>query len=327
MVSQKETKEIKNVIDKNRSDLASTFRVRQTGVGYKIRNNKITDEVGVVVYVSKKEEESKLRSMNVKPIPKEIEGIVTDVQTVRYFPRIPDDNRYRPIEGGIATIRSPSEFVGTLGMIVKNGNKYYGITNNHVGANEDVFGAPATAQVGDPWVQPSNGLVNTDLIARLSEWNRLKSGPGVTNYYDFAMGETNPQWSESKVNEIMEIGKIEGTEDSQLGDIVMKRGRTTGKTTGRVIAVGVTAYVRYQGLYDCPFDDQVNIVGHPDPNVPFSQGGDSGSVVVSGQPSEVTGKYSAKDLLFAGGPNEETGFDFTIASPIRRIVNDYNLTI
>jgi hypothetical protein len=51
-----------------------------------------------------------------------------------------DDSRYRPIEGGIATIRHPSQYVGTLGLIIRKRNKLYGITNNHVGANEDVLG-------------------------------------------------------------------------------------------------------------------------------------------------------------------------------------------
>ena len=36
-----------------------------------------------------------------------------------FFQGAVDDKRYRPIEGGIATIRYPNDFVGTLGIIIK----------------------------------------------------------------------------------------------------------------------------------------------------------------------------------------------------------------
>lgn len=331
MPSKKETQQIAKIIQKRRPELVSKHRIRQTAVGYKMKDGKLTDDVGIIVFVSKKQDESKLRSLQIEPIPKDIEGIVTDVQAVRFFPRMADDARYRPIDGGIATIRYPSEYVGTLGLIIRKGNKLYGITNNHVGANEDVFGMkPAAAKKGDPWVQPSDGSVPKDLIARLYRWNRLKpQGPGSVNYYDFAMGEiVKPALSEGvSPNEIKDIGSVKGIEDINLDDKVMKRGRTTLKTTGRVIAVNARVYVPYQG-YNCDFADQVTIVGHPDPNIPFSLGGDSGSCIVSSDADgQSTSVHKAKALLFAGGPNEETGFDETVASPIGKIVLDFGLKI
>ena len=151
MSLKKETQAIAKIIEKHRSELVSHYRIRQTAVGYKIKNGKLTDDVGIIAFVSKKQDESKLRSLQIKPVPKEIEGVVTDVQTTRFFPRMADDGRHRPIEGGIATIRHPSEYVGTLGLIIRKGNKLYGITNNHVGANEDVLGmSPPAAKRGDP---------------------------------------------------------------------------------------------------------------------------------------------------------------------------------
>lgn len=138
-----------------------------------------------------------------------------------------DDLRYRPIEGGIATIRHPSKYVGTLGLIVRKANKLYGIKNNHVGANEYVLGmTPTAAKKGDPWVQPSAGSVPRDLIARLYKWNRLKpQSPGNVNYYDFAMEEiVNPGLADAKHNEIKDIGLVKGIENINLGDKVLKRG-------------------------------------------------------------------------------------------------------
>ena len=87
------------------------------------------------------------------------------------------------------------------------------------------------------------------------------------------MGTIISSQFDAKVNEIKEIGKVKGSQDPEVGDIVMKRGRTTRKTRGRVIAVDQDVFVRYQGLYDCRFINQVNIVGHPDVNKPFSAGG------------------------------------------------------
>lgn len=329
MSSKKETDNIAKIIQKRSSELRYDYRIRQTAVGYKIKNGKLTDDIGIIAFVSKKQDESKLRSLQIEPIPKHIEGVVTDVQTIRFFPRRADDSRHRPIEGGIATIRHPSEYVGTLGLIVRKANKLYGLTNNHVGANEDVLGMrPPAAKKGDPWVQPSSGSVPRDLIARLYKWNRLKpQSPGNVNYYDFAMGEiVNPGLAGAKHNEIKDIGLVKGTEDINLGDKVKKRGRTTLKTTGRVIAVNARVYVPYQG-YNCDFTDQVTIIGDPDPNVPFSLGGDSGSCIVSSEQDGRTNAHKAKALLFAGGENEETGFDETVASPIRKIVRDFGLKI
>jgi hypothetical protein len=142
----------------------------------------------------------------------------------------------------------------------------------------------ASAKKGDPWIQPSTGLVPNDLIARLYRWNRLKpQAPGNVNYYDFAMGEiVEPGFSGAKHNEIKDIGSVKGVEDIDLGDTVMKRGRSTLKTVGRVIATDARVYVPYQG-YNCDFIGQVLIIGYPDPNVPFSLGGDSGSCIVSSE--------------------------------------------
>ena len=323
------TTKIADTIKKRRTELVTRFRVRQTAVGYKIKNGKLTNEVGIIVFVSRKQDKSKLRSLQVEPIPKHFDGIVTDVQAVRFYPRMADDRRHRPIEGGIATIRHPSEYVGTLGLIISKGNKLYGITNNHVGANEDVLGiSPPPAKKGDPWVQPSSGRIPRDLIARLFKWNRLKpQSPGNINYYDFSMGEiVNPGLAGAKDHEIKDVGPIHAIEDIKLGDKGMKRGRTTLKTSGKVIATNARVYVPYRG-YNCDFEGQVTIIGDPNPKVPFSLGGDSGSCIVSSETYGRAKYHKAKALLFAGGENEETGFDETVASPIRKIARDFAFRI
>lgn len=327
-MKSRDAKKIAALIKNHRSEFITRYRVRQTAVGYKIKNGKITDNVGIVVYVTKKQSESKLRSLQVEPIPKQIEGIITDVQPVRFFPRRADDTRYRPIEGGIAAIRHPSNYVGTLGLIIKKGNDLYGITNNHVGANEDVAGIKPSAKKGDPWIQPSSGRPKKDIIARLYRWNRLKPhSPGNTNYYDFAMGKIiGPVLNGAKDHIIRDVGMVNEIQSIKLGDKVVKRGRTTRKTIGKVIAVHARIYVPYQG-YNCDFSNQVTIVGYPNPRKPFSLSGDSGSCIVSLETYGTNKSHKAKALLFAGGENEETGFDETIASPMSKIARDFGFKI
>jgi hypothetical protein len=122
MSTQKDIKHVASVMRKSRSELVSKSRIRQLGIGYKIRDGKLTDNVGIVVYVSKKPDENTLLSQHIKPIPKEIDGVLTDVIEVKFVPRstvVPDDARRRPITGGIATIRSPEPATGTLGLVLK----------------------------------------------------------------------------------------------------------------------------------------------------------------------------------------------------------------
>jgi len=149
----------------------------------------------------------------------------------------------------------------------------------------------------------------------------IPSGSGV-NYYDFALGEiTAESKRDAKANEIMEIGRVEGTADVTLGDRVIKRGRTTRKTIGKVITVGLTnVQVPYQEVTICNFDDQFEVTGVPRTTA-FSLGGDSGSIVCT----EST-PHRAVGLLFAGG-TDPSGTDVTIASPIQRIADKYNLEI
>src|SRR5215475_2829817 len=205
MAIKKDIKYIANVMRQSKSDLVKKSRIRQMGIGYKIKDGRLTDNIGIVAYVSKKPDENTLQSQQIKLVPKEIDGIVTDVIEVKFMPRMgmatttltPDDGRHRPITGGIAMIRFPEPASGTLGLIIRRGKgkntKLYGITNNHVGAGEDVRGiTPPSAKKGDTWVQPGahgDGTPPKDTIAKLYRWNRMiPSSPGKVNYFDFAMG-------------------------------------------------------------------------------------------------------------------------------------------
>lgn len=339
--------EVSRVIRKHRTKLVSENKVKQIGVGFKFRNGQMTDTVGIIVFVLKKQKETELRAQHIEPIAKEIEGIQTDVIEIpggfRLRRSTPDDSKHRPISGGVATINFKERGTGTLGLIVKrrargggrgrggsSSSKLYGLTNNHVGANEDVLGlSPPAAKKGDYWIHPGahgGGSVPADVIAKLYSWNRLRpTAPGVVNYYDAAVGEIIKKRSsatEASPYEVMDIGPVKGIEDPVLGEKVLKRGRTTLKTNGIVAVLFQDAEVEYNG-YPCSFTDQIIIVGDPQ-TTPFSQPGDSGSVIVSAEEDPKTNAYKAKALLFAGGTSSD-GIDFTVASPIKRVAKDFGL--
>jgi hypothetical protein len=347
---EKDIRSLSDIITKNRRELESVYKVKQAGIGFKRQNGKILrDTTALIFYVRNKPKVNQLRHLNIEPLPKEIEGVASDVVEIPtgfdkrilriqptapggIQPTAPDDRRYRPFSGGVAIINAnptPSA-TGTLGLIVRKrsgdtSNDLYGITNSYDGTNEEgVVGLPSSANVGDPWVQPGahgHGHTPEDTIAYLHEWKKMiPAGQGM-NYYDFSLGKiADESINDARPNEVMEIGRVEGTSGFNLGDRVVKRGRTTRKRTGEVTAVALTnIYVAYQGI-NCLFDDQIEIMGIPETN-PFSGPGDAGSVVCSEEsPNKVVG------LLFGGGEDSE-GIDLAIVSPINRIVNDYNLEV
>jgi endonuclease G len=313
------------VLAKHRQRLRKNNALTQVGVGYKIVDGKVTDTIAIVAVVRRKLEYEQLSEMHLDPLPGEIEGVPTDIIEVPDGFRLtaPDDLRYRPSPAGTATIRDGTPGSGTIGLIFPVGQKLYAITNNHIGANQDVEGmVPPAATKGDYWLQPGSeggGTAPADVIARLYIWNRMKpSAPRVVNYYDMAIGEIISR-GDAVPLEIKDIGIVDGLENTNIGDKVIKRGRTTLKTTGEVITVGFSGSAPYSG-YVCDFADQILIAGDP-AATPFSAAGDSGSLVVSANAKPGKTSYNAKALLFAEAI-ASTGLHLTLASPIRRLVRD-----
>jgi hypothetical protein len=331
----KDTRRIRDMIKSRSRPLVEENKVKQTAFGYKAQNGELLEDTeSLICYVRAKLDLSKLRSYNIESIPKEIDGITTDVVEIKtgfmkrnllVLPQLvaPDDRKHRPVTGGVAMMNTngvPS--TGTLGLIVqkRNSDEKFGLTNNHVGANEDLEGLPPTANKGDPWIQPGahgDGQHPQDTMGSLESWKKMISEGSGINYYDVSIGKMEN--TDILPYNVMEIGSIEGSADIELGDRAIKRGRTTRRTIGKVTAVDVRTYVAYQGV-SCYFEDQVEVTGIPR-EVPFSLGGDSGSVVC-----EEESPYRIKGQLFAGGEDAD-GIDRTIVSPIRRIIDDFTLDL
>jgi hypothetical protein len=203
---------------------------------------------------------------------------------------------------------------GTIGafVTVAGDDRPRILSNNHVLAEED-RGAP-----GDAVLQPgsADGGGSDDAVATLERAVRLRTD--APNRVDAAI---------AVVDEGVEVDTRTLTGDGALASgivapedagAVRKVGRTTGRTEGRVTAFELDGVaVAYGALGTLTFDDQVEVQGSG--NGPFSQGGDSGSLIYD------AATRRAVALLFAGG--EEGGEDVTYGNPIGAVLDALDATL
>lgn len=200
---------------------------------------------------------------------------------------------------------------GTLGCFVKPraGAGLFVLSNNHVLADENA-GKP-----GDPILQPGKddgGQRPADVVAKLRAFVRLKKRGA--NLLDCALGEL-VEGIETNRTKLRGLGKLSGLGDAFLdeGTEVAKLGRTTGLTHGRVTAFELDNVVVGYDIGNLRFDDQVEIEGAGDE--PFSDGGDSGSLIVGKDKRGVALLFAGSDQ---GGAN---GQGLTYANPLRTVLD------
>jgi hypothetical protein len=216
----------------------------------------------------------------------------------------------RPLRIG-GSIGHFSITAGTLGCFVRgrDDGSVLILSNNHVLANEN------KAKKGDDILQPAvfdGGQESEHKVGELLRFVRLKKAG--TNFVDGAVASIG---GTIKFNHrtLTGLGKLAGLGDPVLAedDTVGKVGRTTGTTKGRVTAFELDNVVVGYGLGYIKFDDQIEIEGAD--SDPFSQGGDSGSLIVDAG-------HRAVALLFAGGDQGgSNGQGMTYANPIRAVLD------
>jgi len=295
------------------------------GVGCKWVNGfPVEEQQAIIIFVEKKRSKrgiiQKFSANEI--IPESIDGIPTDIIEVGkiVLHRVPKltkhsagfNQRIRPIKPGFSCGQRQIT-AGTIGgfFIDKDGDHVI-VSNNHVLACEN------KAKIGDPIYQPgpmdasgnldfkgwTEPVANLPYFATLKRFVPLVSSGNVT---DSAIATINPK--------IIEAGLIDqhyptinspciGFGKPNIGQSVQKCGRTTGYTTGRVIALNGTFTVSYD-FGPATFIDCVVLSG-------MSKGGDSGSIIM-----DMEGKAVAQ--LFAGSPK------VTIANPINYLLNEYGL--
>lgn len=111
-------------------------------------------------------------------------------------------------------------------------------------------------------------------------------------------------------------GKLTGSVGSDLTEFekVEKLGRTTGRTKGRITAFELDNVVVSYDMGNIKFDDQLEIESSS--SKPFSQGGDSGSLIFT------TEERLALGLLFAGSDQGgRNGTGLTYANPFPTVLS------
>ncbi len=333
--------DVREALRKTRKKLHSKPHVLATGIGFKYANGKRLDELAIVCSVDTKVAKHRMQEKDL--IPQSIDGIRTDVQAHGPFYAFQSHTaRLRPAPGGVS-IGHTNVTAGTLGCLVQKDGKTFILSNNHVLANSNE--AEIGDSILQPGVY-DGGKFPDDFIARLSNFIPIRFEGEETekpcligstiseflngfaillgsrtrllptrinkiddfesqNLVDCAIAEPiNPN---DVINEIMEIGKIEGVAEAELGMTVKKSGRTTGLTSGTIEQIDVTVKVSYGENKTAVFVDQL-MAGS------MSAGGDSGSAVLNEQ-NQIIG------LLFAGSNTS------TIINRIQNVLNALNVNI
>jgi len=286
------------------------------GTGYKNRGGRAVGDLCVVALVRQKIPRAGLPEDAL--VPAEVGGVPTDVVQVGHIKALAArTDRWRPALGGVS-IGHHLVTAGTLGTMVRDatsGERLI-LSNNHVLANNN------QAQIGDAILQPGSadgGQLNRDTFASLLRFEPIRfnesdatcdlalsfakfgnalatlmrskhrvkayySDPQASNTVDAALAR--PYDEVELLDEILEIGAVNGSLPAELGMAVRKSGRTTGLTSGRIVVMDVTVDVDY-GNANARFEDQFV-------TTPMSQPGDSGSLLVAGEALKAVG------LLFAG---------------------------
>ncbi|MFZ5634621.1 MAG: hypothetical protein ACOY40_17475 [Bacillota bacterium] len=289
------------------------------GVGMKKVGMERTEQPSIVVFVEKKLKEEDLPREHI--IPKKINGVPTDVIEIGRV-RLLDSRtgKQRPARPGMS-IGHYKVTAGTFGAVVKD--KKTGepliLSNNHILANA-TDGRDGRAAPGDPIFQPGvyDGGNVQDKIAELLRFVPLlrsvkeadcpvaagaaRAGSMLvhvikpnydlrfvkhyrgSNIIDAAVAR--PVSPDVISEDILEIGLPQGTGMAEVGQTVIKSGRSSGITSGPVSAVDVSLQVELN-------DSEVGMFSNQVVAEMVSRGGDSGALILDE-------RKRAVGLLFAG---------------------------
>jgi endonuclease G, mitochondrial len=301
---------LKSFIRKEGSRFLEQGNVTSIGIGFKITGGKTTGKLSIQFTVGHKVAPEALESIGATELPKSINidgvEVPTDVLQ-RSFNIHPKEVKLEaklqaasarkavvnPITPGVS-IGHPSISAGTVGCVVYDAQTGvpYIISNWHV-----LNGSKGA--IGDAVVQPGSyddNRVDRNIIGRL-----VRSYLGVAG--DCAIASVEYRRLESKIIDLdVAIARIG---EPELGDIVVKSGRTTDVTFGIVTRIHTIVRIDYGdtgtkeiGCYEIGPDPD-----HPAMNGEISMGGDSGSAwlfVKNGQPTDMM-----LGLHFAGEVGDE----------------------
>lgn len=293
----------KRVIEEQAERFLKYDNINSVGIGYKEVDGKVTKEVVIQFTVDRKVDSTVLESLGTMEIPSEFkldgETIKTDVIARAFKPSfqlVPIETkdirktRQNPLQPGIS-IAHKNVSAGTLGCIVygKNDAKPYVLSNWHVLDGN-------TGAVGDDILQP--GSFDDSDTSNNRSGRLIKSHLGLAG--DCAIASIEGR---SFKEEIFGLGVApKRLATPELGDMVVKSGRTTSVTYGAVRRVHVKSRIDYGGAVGRQIINCFEIA--PDSNFPakhneISMGGDSGSIWLA-RNANGEAKDIALGLHFAG---------------------------
>jgi endonuclease G, mitochondrial len=306
--SAKLTKQLRDFVRSRGSEYLKDPNITSVGIGYKMKNGKPTKEIAIQFTVEQKAEPEQLERLNTTLIPKSINiggvEVPTDViqrkfaveyRLVAETQASDRKRRIDPIFPGVS-VANVRESAGTIGCIVydrTNGTPYI-LSNWHV-----LHGPEGV--IGDEIVQPGPHDDNRMHLNHLGKLVRSHLGHAG----DCAVATIEDREFRPSIMELKVV--MEKLGDPELGDRVVKSGRTTGVTHGIVSRIHVITKIDYGGStgeqevggFEIELDPDM-----PPDNGEVSMGGDSGSVWLfksdTGKPTNIIA-----GLHFAGeGPSD-----------------------
>jgi hypothetical protein len=276
-------------------------------VSFKYVSGKVEPTPTITFFVGKKLSERQLGSY---AIPKEIEGIPTDVVEAG-VPRLQQvttphtpGTKSRPAQPGmsIAHTRVTS---GTFGCLLEDEQKNLFILScAHVLSD-------AAGLVGDAILQPAphyGGVSPQDQIGRLTKSIPLWNGTCVA---DAAVAEVDPA---DVIPDVLGLGKPTGVRIlNRIGLSVQKSGDQTGVTQGTVVGIKATiGPLQINGAANIFFNDAIITTG-------MSDGGDSGSLLMDNGLRGI-------GILF-GGLASGSQLNISWYNPLEPILNNLGLKL
>jgi len=293
-----QTARITEAQDKHEAGLLALEGVVGVAPSLKMTAGKPTTRWSLTVLVEKKKPRSKVPAASL--IPGEVAGVPTDVVEVGRIEPLLFNGRVRPALPGYS-IGHHNITAGTFGCLVRDVRRcccklerecgcatreecpgdYLILSNNHVLAHSNQ-GKP-----GDLILQPGafdGGIFPADGVASLERFEPIVFGRSGYNLVDAAVAR--PAFARNVTASVLGVLVPRGVDQAFVGGPVIKAGRTTQVTVGRILAVNATVIVGpYPGGF-AQFRHQIITTA-------MAAGGDSGSLLMDSN-------LSAVGLLFAG---------------------------
>lgn len=273
--------------------LRDNTNITSVGIGYKEKDGKPTKELAIQFTVASKVVPESLDAIGSAPIPSTIDvngiPVPTDVLERTFKPQFTEVNlherdvRKTRVQTMVPGVSVGGQFTkgGTLGTFVKDR------TNGRLVllSNWHVLEGPS-GSLGNAVVQPGahdDNRLELNVVGKV-----LRSHLGAAGDCAIASCDGRPL-----SNEILELGVVASSiGDPEIGDRVVKSGRTTGVTRGKVKRVEVNTPMQYGPRLAVVggFEIEIDPKAVP-PSNELSRGGDSGSAWMAigsnGKPTSV----------------------------------------